>query len=299
MSRKRTHEEFLQEMKIINPNIEFLSVYTGAHNRIKCKCKIDGYIWNPEANSLLKGYGCSRCAKHESYSPEQFKSMVYNINPNIQLLSEYSGNQVPIKCRCNIDDYEWDTYPTHLLSGIGCAKCAGVITKTTQQFIRELFDINPYIEVIGEYTGNKNGIKCKCLIDGHIWDPSPNALLRGKGCPICNSSKGEKRVAKYLELNNINFKSQYSFDGCKNINNLLFDFYLPTYNIAIEYDGEYHSKIIKYKSESIETAKKRFLRQQNNDNIKNRYCDEHNIRLIRIPYTDFNEIENILDKYLF
>lgn len=286
-------------MNIINPNIEFLSEYIGAHNHIKCKCKIDGYIWTPEANSLLKGYGCSRCAKHESYSPEQFETMVYNINPNIKLLSKYSGNQTPIKCRCVIDDYEWDTYPTHLLSGIGCAKCAGVATKTTREFIEELSDINSFIEVIGEYNGNKEGIKCRCKIDNHIWNPSPNALLRGEGCPLCNSSKGEKKIAKYLQSNNINFKSQYVFDGCKNINDLLFDFYIPTYNIAIEYDGEYHSQVIKYKNESFEFAEKRFLRQKINDNIKNQYCEKHDIKLIRIPYTDFNEIENILDKYLF
>ena len=124
-------------------------------------------------------------------------------------------------------------------------------------------------------------------------------LLRGNGCPICNSSKGEKRIIKYLESNNIKYKPQCSFDGCKNINSLLFDFYLPTYNLAIEYDGEYHSRIIKYKNEPFVVAKKRFLRQQTNDNIKNKYCDKHNIKLIRIPYTEFNEIENILDKYLF
>lgn len=286
-------------MKEINSNIEFLSEYTTALGHIECKCKIDGYIWNPEANSLLKGHGCPRCCKHESYSPEQFKSMVYKINSNITLLSEYSGNQVPIKCKCEIDNYEWSTYPTHLLSGIGCAKCAGVTTKTTKQFIDELFNINPYIKVLGEYQGNKNGIKCKCLIDGHIWYPSPNSLLEGKGCPTCKSSKGEKRVAKYLKLSTVNFKSQHIFDGCKNINNLLFDFYIPTYNTAIEYDGEYHYKIIKYKNESFETAEKRFLQQQINDNIKTQYCDEHNIKLIRIPYTEFDEIENILDKYLF
>lgn len=286
-------------MEIINPNIEFLSKYKTALDHIKCRCKIDGYIWNPEANSLLKGHGCPRCSKEESYSTDEFISMVYNINPNIEILSQYLGNQVPIKCKCKIDGYEWNSYPTHLLSGIGCAKCAGVALKTTKQFTDELSIINPYIKVIGEYKGNKNGIKCKCLIDGHIWNPSPNSLLQGKGCPICRSSKGEKRVKKYLDENKIDFKTQYIFKGCKNINSLRFDFYIPTYNLAIEYDGEYHSKIIKFSNESFDIAKSRFLHQKKNDNIKTQYCKEHNIKLIRIPYTEFNEIENVLDKNLF
>jgi len=348
-------------MKLINENIEFLSEYITALDHIDCRCKIDGYTWSPEANSLLKGHGCSRCAGKESYSPKQFASMVYNINPNIKLLSDYSGNQVRIKCKCNIDGYEWSIYPTHLLSGVGCAKCAGVATKTTQEFKDELFIINPNIGVIGEYCGNKRGITCKCLIDGHIWNPSPNSLLSGRGCPkcggklphtheefielvhninsditiieeyidtrtkikcmcnidghiwnpvasslligrgcpVCKSSKGEKRVAKYLKLNDIDFEQQYSFEYCKNINCLPFDFYIPICNTAIEYDGEHHSQIVIYSNEQIEDAETRFIQRQINDNIKTKYCDEHNIKLIRIPYTDFNEIENILDKYLF
>lgn len=348
-------------MKSINENIEFLSEYQTALEPIKCKCLIDGYEWTTEANSLLKGHGCSRCAKHESYSSEYFKEMVFNINPNIELLSEYLGNQVTIKCKCNIDGYEWSTYPTHLLSGIGCAKCAGVATKTTQEFIDELSNINPYIEVIGEYKGNKCGITCKCKIDGHIWNPSPNSLLVGRGCPkcagklkhtheefvelvnninpnitiigtyvdtstkieckcnidghiwspvasslligrgcpICKSSKGERRISKYLKSHNIDFKQEHRFDDCRNILSLPFDFYLPLLNVAIEYDGEHHYQIIIYSNEPFEDAEKRLIQRQFNDNIKTRYCDEHNIKLIRIPYTDFNNVENILDKYLF
>ena len=348
-------------MKIINNNIEILSEYVTAHNYVDCRCKIDGYTWRAEANSLIRGFGCTRCAKKESYSPEQFKHMVYDINPNIQLLSDYINNKTPINCKCNIDGYEWSTYPTHLLSNVGCAKCAGVATKTTQQFKDELFVVNPDIKVVGEYISNKHGIECMCLIDGHIWSPSPNSLLRGKGCPkcsgrlghthdefvqllheinpnitvigkyintakrvkckcnidghiwnpiassilfgrgcpICKSSKGEIRISKYLKSKNIDFEREYRFEDCRNILCLPFDFYIHTHNTAIEYDGEHHSQIVIYSNESIEEAKKRLAQRKINDGIKTKYCEEHNINLIRIPYTEFNEIENILDKYLF
>ena len=179
-------------MKVINDNIEILSKYTTAHGYINCKCKIDGYEWSSVANSLLRGSGCAWCANHEPYTVEYFESKVFNINPNIFLLSDYSGNKNTIKCKCKIDNYEWNATPTHLLSGIGCPKCAGVATKTTQEFIDELYNINKNIEVIGEYHGNKKGIECKCLIDGHIWSPSPNSLLRGRGCPKCGGKLVQK-----------------------------------------------------------------------------------------------------------
>jgi len=41
-----------------------------------------------------------------------------------------------------------------------------------------------------------------------------------------------------LERHNINFETQKQFDNCKYIKNLYFDFYLPNYNLCIEYDGK-------------------------------------------------------------
>ena len=84
----------------------------------------------------------------------------------------------------------------------------------------------------------------------------------------------------------------------KVINNNI-EFYLPLHNITIEYDGEHHSQIVRYSNESIDLAKERFIQRQINDTIKTQYCNKHNIKLIRIPYTEYNEVENILDKFLF
>ena len=59
---KKTHDEFVEEMKSINPNIDILSKYENAKTRIKCKCKIDEHVWTATANNLLSGYGCPICA---------------------------------------------------------------------------------------------------------------------------------------------------------------------------------------------------------------------------------------------
>jgi very-short-patch-repair endonuclease len=86
---------------------------------------------------------------------------------------------------------------------------------------------------------------------------------------------------------------QKCFEDCKDKRVLPFDFYLEDYNILIEYDGELHYKESRYKN-----SQDKLNIIKNHDNIKNNYCKENNIKLIRIPYTEFDNIENILKKEL-
>jgi len=80
------------------------------------------------------------------------------------------------------------------------------------------------------------------------------------------------------------------FNSCKNIKELPFDFYLPEYNICIEYDGQHHFNIVsKFGGEN-------FLNKvRQNDKIKDNWCSENNIKLIRISYKKKNKIFKILN----
>ena len=221
------------------------------------------------------------------------------INNDIEILGEYINNKIKIKCRCKKDGYEWEARPNDLLNGIGCPKCAGKY-KTTEDFKQELKEINDNIEVLGEYKDALTKIKVRCKLDGYEWETKPNNLLNNKtGCPKCNESKGEKRVAKYLDSKNIEYERQYKFDNCRSKDKLPFDFYIPSLNVAIEYDGEYHYMIItRGKNDTYEKAFNRFVGTKVRDTIKTIYCEENNIKLIRIPYWNFDNIEEILEKEL-
>jgi very-short-patch-repair endonuclease len=102
------------------------------------------------------------------------------------------------------------------------------------------------------------------------------------------SSKGEDRVSDFLEFLNLDFKREYNFQEGKTFR---FDFYIPEYNLAIEYDGElhYHSIDIFGGDENLISTKKR-------DNIKNQYCKENGIYLLRIPYWYFDNIEELIQE---
>ena len=82
---------------------------------------------------------------------------------------------------------------------------------------------------------------------------------------------------------------QYKFDDCRFYNHLPFDFYLPEYNILIEYDGKQHFILNSFGKDMWH-----FVDIKIRDTVKNVYCENNNIELIRIPYWEFNDIENIL-----
>ena len=113
-----------------------------------------------------------------------------------------------------------------------------------------------------------------------------------KSCGCKNTSIGEKVISRILSDNLIYYEKQKEFKDCFNPKTgckLKFDFYLPDYNCCIEYDGEQHFREVSIFKETLEDIQYR-------DSIKNNYCKEHSIRLIRIPYTDFSKLNT--DNYL-
>lgn len=117
--------------------------------------------------------------------------------------------------------------------------------------------------------------------------PAHKHLIKLRG--EATMSSGENRIAEYLGRNDIQFLTEYYFDDlCVNgkFKILFFDFYIPDYNIAIEYDGKQHYTEI-YRGVKQVNVKK-------NDFIKNQYCQRNGIKLLRIKYTNKKNIEDII-----
>lgn len=108
------------------------------------------------------------------------------------------------------------------------------------------------------------------------------------GCKQKERSKGERLVKENLDKLNIQYIEQKTFEECYDNYLLRFDFYLPDYNCCIEYDGKQHFEPIEYFG-----GEEKFKDQQQKDNIKNEYCKNNNIKLIRIPYTDYSILNEI------
>ena len=128
-----------------------------------------------------------------------------------------------------------------------------------------------------------------CKNCSYEWKAEINHRVNIKtGCPKCvNISKGEKQIAEILDNLDIKYKQQYKFEKCKNITYLPFDFYIPNLNFLIEFDSIQHFKPIE-----LFGGHEGFKKCQNNDKIKNKFCAQNNIHLLRIKYDE--NIERVL-----
>ena len=288
--RKKTHEEYVSELDLVNPNIEVVDVYISNHKKILHRCKIDGYEWYISPDNALHNKGCPKCAGNAKKTHYEYTQEVALINPNIDILGVYVNDSTKILHKCKLDGYEWRAKPNNILHGKGCPMCAGNILKTHSQYIKEVESINENIEVVGVYINATTPISHRCKVDGCEWLARPSSILDGQGCPLCCNSHGENAIHKYLDARNIKFISQYAFDDCRNKRKLPFDFYLPEYNLCIEYDGIQHFQPVVIFGGEIA-----FERQKANDKIKTDYCKVRNINLIRINYQQ--DVGDELDYY--
>lgn len=193
-ARKRTSEEFRDEISRINPTINVIGEYTAARKKVECECLVCGHHWFPFADGILRGAGCPKCAyesnaQKQTLSHEEFIERIKDkLNPNVEIVGVYSNAHSTIKCKCTECGYCWDALPGDLHHGSGCPKCGGTMKRTHNEFIEELAHINKQIEILETYSNNKTPISCKCVTCGYEWKSKPSHLLAGHGCPRCSGN---------------------------------------------------------------------------------------------------------------
>lgn len=117
-----THEQFLEKMRIIHPNIKVIGHYRNANKRIQVKCGVCGYEWNAVPGNLLSGDGCRRCGTKKAHADmfkkqESFIEEIKRVNPNVEIVGKYIGRHSPVKARCKICGFEWEPRASSLLRG--------------------------------------------------------------------------------------------------------------------------------------------------------------------------------------
>lgn len=113
------------------------------------------------------------------------------------------------------------------------------------------------------------------------------------GCETNRISFGERKIKEFLDNNKIKYFKEKKFKECKNIKELPFDFYLPEHKICIEYDGELH-----FRSVELFGGLNLLNRIKENDTIKDNWCINNEIKLIRISYKQKGKILKILTENL-
>lgn len=276
------------------------SKYINKNTPIEIICSKHGPFFQLP-NVHIKGSGCPECGRQSRYekrksNKEEFieKSIkvhgyVYNYDK-----VEYRSAKDKVIITCNKHG-DFEQSPNTHLKGHGCAECKNLKRPNTEEFIslsRKAHG-DTYIYDKTSYVNMKTKVVITCKKHGDF-EQTPDNHLRGKnGCPKCNKSHGELRVESFLKKNNIRYTYQKKFEDCRNKLPLSFDFYLEDLHICIEYDGEQHY-IPHFKTKFEPDKEKQLNKAKTNDAIKDKYCKDNNIRLIRIPYWEKDKIYQIL-----
>lgn len=310
-----TKEDFIERAIAVNGDkfdyskVEFVNMNT----RVLIKCLEHNIEFMQFPINHLRGCGCVKCkgdkiSKIKTSNTEEFIRKAKQIHGDKYDYTKvkYKDNRTPVTIICSKHD-EFKQTPQIHLKGSGCPYCkyelnAIKCTLTTKEFIaraervhgKGMFD---YSEV--KYVNTHVPVTIKCRY-GHRFETKPcEHIHKGSGgCPICNHSKGEYVIMKYLEEHNIEYVTEYKIIP---IEKALFgrkyfraDFYLPKFNTIIEFHGEQHYRPCSIWNNSIE----KFEEQQDRDNRLRKYCKHYGISLIEIPYTKYKSINRILSHKL-
>lgn len=247
----------------------------GSHKSVWWKCSICGHEWKAPVKNRAKGSGCRICGIKRAHdktrlSTEDFIARLNIANPDVQVISEYSGTNNKIMCRGRKCNHEWSALPYNLLNGSGCPVCsAGKIriklTKSNKQFQEEIKTVNQSVIPLDEYINEKTKIHFQCKRCGNVWLATPDAVLRGQGCPACNHSNTSFFEKVIYECMQIVFPENEIVARDRKTIGLELDVFIPSMKIAIEY-GAWH------------WHRKQIVKDQD----KRDRCKDNGIRLITV-----------------
>lgn len=297
MARRKTNEEFLSEVREVDNGIDYqvLDSYVKSNVKIRFKHLVCGHVFKMRPDSFLRGQRCPKCARIiEQETRILHNKDKFNVkfkarsNGEYQCLEEFKGATVKIKFKHLKCGHIFRMSPHHFIDdSAGCPFCFGTPKKTLSEFKRQLYDRfnGQYTVLSNVYRDTESHILCRCNNCGNEWEITPANLLRGYGCPVCHSSKGERLIRGVLLNNNISFEFAKSFKNLIDKSPLRYDFYLPNYRLLIEYQGKQHYQPVNFHGViPKEQQEFNYKRQQYHDKLKYNFAVNNDYQLLCIPY---------------
>lgn len=302
VSRMKEHQNPDGSLKYDYSKVQYIT----QDDEVEIVCPIHGSFFQPPSRHMI-GNGCHKCGIEKSglsrkksngnfiEKIKEFHGDVYDTS-----LVNYNGKYEDITLICPKHG-EFIINAQYIKKG--CQKCVSEkrAEKIRLKYEKEFFEKAPVVHQnkydysLVKYKSRKGRVKIICPTHGEFSQQVHHHLL-GAGCQKCSTSKGELRVEKYLQEKNLNYMRQSPYKYKPRHVPLTFDFAVYLSNgveAKIEYDGEYHFYSIPWFG-----GERRFKRVQETDKIKNDYCKENNIPLLRIPYWDFENIETLIENFI-
>ena len=211
MAPKKTKEQYIEELKIKNPNITLVGDYINSRTPIKHRCKKHNVFFSTRPSDALRGSGCKFCRGErirstKVKSEDKYIEELSDKNPALQYIGGYINTDTPILHRCLIHDINFKISPCSALQGHGCQFCRTERISSTQRksesaYVSELKENNPNLELADTYINSKTSIKHYCKKHNVYFYTLPSVALQGCGCSQCWKEK----------LRNVHLKTQWQY----------------------------------------------------------------------------------------
>lgn len=295
--KKISIQEIEQRVKTRFPEESFEIIEyngMGEYGEIKCLQCNNIIKINKFSNFFAKNkrYGCKYCNglwRERENKINAIKEKYYILDTEI--INTHTYYQIKCKKCGHIRKSTLKNLYKHLECG-----CQTKVfrNRTSEEFISECnLYYNNELELIGPYKNQTTKVLLKHKPCGMIWYVRPFDIIHGRShCPKCRTqeSLGSKKIRIILEEKNINFIQEYKIPDSRQ----RLDFFLPDYNLGIEYNGKQHYEYIEF----FHKNKEGFEKYKERDIKKQKKCKENNINFLEISYKEDNNIEQILQKEL-
>lgn len=268
-------------------------------NRYLCKCDCGNEVLTNKAELVSgrkKSCGCLKTNAVEKYS--------YLVGQKINqwtVLEIKKGEKVcyaTCMCECGtIKDVNVYNLLNNKTKDCGCGRKQMLRETKSKNLIGMRFGKLVAVNLLEESNKfNRRLYKCKCDCGNEIIVPSSSLTTHHTMSCGCLLSYYNMHIDMLLDKLDIAHKKE----KVVYINDVMyrFDFYLPDYNLMIEYDGEQHYMPVDFGEHDTKLMEEKLKLRQKNDQIKNDYCHANNINLLRIPYWEKQNIEIIINSCL-
>ena len=292
---EKKFNEFAEKIKNKYPDEDLVVLeYTGHKEKAIIKCNKCGTEYIQTGGSFTdkrKKKVCHKCIPRED-TREVGRKVDYLIKNNDKLIviTPYKKITDDLEFQCKNCEGIFKRKPQVFLKTQRCPYCDSHAVKRTKEIFQKELDMkfNGEYTIIGDYIDTLTPTLFRHNDCGFIFKSKPHNIVTKAPCPKCKkfNSKGEIAIKKILDSHNICYEQQKRY---KEVNALSFDFYIPKFNLLIEFQGEQHFSPVKHFG-----GESKFQKQQKNDNMKRKFCQEKKINLLEIKYTDIDKIEDIL-----
>ena len=269
---------------------------------VKCRCDCGKIVIRNAHGIKSKSRHSCGCEKKEIIQSWRSTKPLNNKYNRLTILKvNWEKSPITVTCKCDCGNIV-EIYKNDVINGYtkscGCLQKEMASVNNTKDFTGYISETG--VKILYRYKKNDKNQwlwACECPYCNKIFYDLPIRIMNNhkSSCGCKKISRGEEIINMILESKHVNFLREYSFDDLKSDKNykLRFDFAIfgddNKIKCLIEYDGIQHYKDVEFFNNSLKDNK-------NRDNIKNEYCKNKNIKLIRIPYFyDKERIEKILE----